>query len=301
MGLPITGAFARSTQSQAPYAGAAKWGNGINAIHAHYAGSPRPGGIGVPNDLDQRTPPGMAAESVEYGPPWGAPNEPSYEDVYSYESVFVGQPEEPDTWPNLGDSTMVMPPDYPAFNEGGQAIRSKQSNVNGPRQTTMVSQMPTETVNEGWLNKPVSGDMIPEPENKAGDADPSQVFVQTSEVQRNNGMTQVRGVREGPEGKTDQPRSTIAPRKAGPKIKVYSGQMRHYDMFPRQIDDIPRPFYYRTAGTGPNPYLYSNTTYLNTPMQRTPPPDPSQGMVDTSFTDPDDPGSYGYTSEEWGY
>jgi hypothetical protein len=302
MGIPITGAFARATQASAPYAGAAKWGNGVNAIHQYYSGPPRPGGIGVPNDLDQRTAPSMASDDqIEYGPPWGAENDPSYADVYSYDAVFIGQPQEPDTWPNLGQTTMVMPPDYPSYNENGQRIRSKQSNLDGPRQTTEVSLQPTETVNEGWLNKPVTGDLIPEQENVAGDADKSQVFVQTSEVQRNKGMAQVRGLKEGPEGKTDEARHSIRPRKVGPKLKVYSGLERHYDMFPRQIDDIPRPFYFRTGATGPNPYLWSNETFLNTPMQRTPPPDPSLGFVDTSFTDPDDPGSYGYSSEDWGY
>jgi hypothetical protein len=300
MGLPISGAFARATQAQAPYAGAAKWGNGVNAIHAQYAGPPRPFGPGVPNDMDQRTPPATAADDVEYGPPWGAPNDPAYLDSYDDQEVLVGDPEEPDTWPGLGDSTMVMPPDYPAWNQSGQPIRSKQSTTNGPRQTTRVSEVPTETVNEGWINKGVSGGLEPNSENTAEDADPQQVFVQTSEVQRNKGMSQPRSLnRSGPH--VDVPRSDIPPRKVGPKIKNYSGGLRHYDMFPRQIDDIPRPFYYRTAGTGPNPYLYNNAVYPNTPMQRTPPPDPSQGMLDTSFTNPDDPGSYGYTSEEWGY
>jgi hypothetical protein len=300
MGLPITGAFARATQQEAPYAGAAKWGTGIADIHSYYQGPPRPGGIGVPNDLDQRTPPSMAGDDVEYGPPWGAPNDPAYLDSYSEQAVLDGQQEEPDTWPNLGSSTMVMPADYPAYNEWGGTIRRKQSSTNGPRQTTQVSEVPTETVNEGWLNKPVTGDMIPEPELDAEPAADSQVFVQTSMTQRKYGMSQPRTLmRQGPH--QDEARTDIAPRKAGPKIKVYSGQLRHYDMFPRQIDDIPRPFYYRTAGTGPNPYLFPNENQLNTPMQRTPPPEPSQGMLDTAYSSPDDSGSYGYTSEEWGY
>ena len=307
MGLPISGAFAHATQAQAPYAGAAKWGNGINAIHAKYDGPPRPFGPGVPNDLDQRTPPSTAADDVEYGPPWGAPDDPSYLDSVADEhAATVGDPTEDDNWPNWGDgiaqgNIKEPPPEYPAWNESGQFIRSRENPVNGPRQTTKSEQTPDETVNEGWLNKEVSGRLVANPENTAEDADPSQVFVQTSEIQRNYGMAQVRGIREGPEGKHDEPRHTISPRKTGPKIKSYSGGLRHYDMFPRQIDDIPRPFYFRTAGTGPNPYLYNNAMRLVSPMQRTPPPDPSQGMLDTSFTNPDDPGSYGYTSEEWGY
>jgi hypothetical protein len=305
MGLPISGAFARSTQLQAPYAGAGKWGTGIDPIHSRYTGPPRPGGIGVPNDLDQRTPPTTAADDVEYGPPWGAPDDPSYLDsVASEYAATVGDQTEDDNWPNWGDGITEtgrdVPPGYPGWNESGVGIRSKWNPQNGPRQTTMSEQTPDETVSEGWINKGVTGHLIAETENDAEPADNKQVFVQTSMVQRKYGMSQPRTLmRGGPD--QDVPRSDIAPRTAGPKVKRYSGELRHYDMFPRQIDDIPRPFYYRTAGTGPNPYLYNNAVYPNTPMQRTPPPDPSQGLVDTELTNPDDSGSYGYTSEEWGY
>lgn len=304
MGLPITGAFARATQMTAPYAGAAKWGNGINAIHAEYAGPPRPYGPGVPNDLDSRTTPSTANDAVEYGPPWGAPNDPSYLDSYPEDAVMEGQPEEDDNWPNWGDGIQqdnrAVPPEYPAWNESGQFVRSKQNPVNGPRQTTMASEQPTETVSEGWINKGVTGHLEQSRENDAEISDASQYIVQTSMTQRKYGMSQPRSLmRTGPH--VDVPRTDIAPRHAGPKIKNYSGGLRHYDMFPRQIDDIPRAFYFRSAATGPNPYLYNNAVYPNTPMQRTPPPDPSQGILDTAYTNPDDSGSYGYTSEDWGY
>jgi len=310
MGLPITGAFARATQSSAPYAGAAKWGNGINAVHALYSGPPRPYGPGVPNDLDQRTPPSTAADDVEYGPPWGAPNDPSYLDAVADESdALNGEPEENDGWPAWGDGIAEgnikdPPPGYPAWNEDGTGIRSHSTFPRGmgvPNPVGMTSdQLPTETVSEGWINKGVTGGLENSTENPGEAAGPDQVYVQTSQVQRNKGMSQPRSLmRSGPH--VDVPRTDIPARKAGPKIKNYSGGLRHYDMFPYQIDDIPRPFYYRTAGTGPNPYLYNNAVYPNTPMQRTPPPDPSQGIVDTALTNPDDPGSYGYTSEDWGY
>jgi hypothetical protein len=301
MGLPITGAFARATQGEtAPYAGTNRWGNGINPIHAQYQGPPRPQGIGVPNDLDHRTPPASAAQDVEYGPPWGAPDDdPSYADSYIDNGLY-SEPEEPDTWPNLGEPTgidMGIPSDYPAWNESGEYIRSQQSSTNGPRKTTMVSELPTETVSEGWINKGVTGHLEASPENDAEISDPSQYIVQTSMVQRKYGMQQLR-MRSGPAGQVDEPRSEIAPRMAGPKIKNYSGGLRHYDMFPRQIDDIPRPFYFRTGGVGPGTYMLSNAQRLRTPLQRTPPPDPSQGVVDTSL---DDNSEFGYTSEDWGY
>ncbi len=301
MGLPITGAFTRSYQQNAPYAGASKWGNGVNPIHAQYQGPPRPQGIGVPNDLDQRTPPASAADDVEYGPPWGAPDDPSYLDSVADEhAATVGEPSEDDNWPNWGDPAQGMPSDYPAWNESGLEIRSKQNPVNGPRQTTKSFQTPDETVSEGWVNKGVSGHLESSPENDAEISDPSQYVVQTSMTQRKYGLRQLR-FRAGPPGTTEEPRHEIAPRFAGPKIKNYSGGLRHYDMFPRQIDDIPRPFYFRTAGTGPGPYLLSNAQRLRSPLQRTPPPDPSMGVVDTSLSDGTEDDSYGYTSDDWGY
>jgi hypothetical protein len=301
MGIPITGAFARATQGQVAYANAGKWGNGVNAIHAQYDGPPRPFGPGVPNDLDRRTPPSSANDSVEYGPPWGAPDDPSYLDgALSEEEAIHGVPFNQDGWPDWDQGTDHLrgdtPPDYPAWNENGDFIRNRPE---GATDYVGTWQTPNETVSEGWINKGVTGRLEASPENKAGDADPSQVFVQTSEIQRDKGLTQPRTlIRQGPH--QDVARSPIEPRKTGPKIKNYSGGERHYDMFPRQIDDIPRPFHFRTAATGPNPYLLSNAFRIVTPMQRTPPPDPSMGIVDSELSS-SDTGDYGYTSEEWGY
>jgi hypothetical protein len=300
MGLPITGAFARANQAQAPYANAGVWGTGVSSIHAQYDGPPRPQGIGVPNDLDRRTPPSSAADDVEYGPPWGAPDDPSYLDSVADEhAATIGEPSEDDNWPNWGEPAQGMPDDYPGWNESGVSIRSTQNPVNGPRQTTMSTQTPDETVSEGWINKGVSGHIEDSPgENDAEISDPSQYIVQTSMVQRKYGMKQLR-MRTGPPGQVEEPRSEIAPRFAGPKIKNYSGGLRHYDMTPRNMDVIPRPFYFRTAGTGPNQYGLSNAQRLRTPLQRTPPPDPSQGLTDMSLSEDDS--QFGYTSEDWGY
>jgi hypothetical protein len=251
----------------------------------------------------------MAGDSVEYGPPWGAPNDPSYLDsVASEHDAVVGEPYEDadDDWPQWGDgilqgARLEPPSNYPSFNESGVGIRSRPSPLRGlgtPNPNGMTSdQIPSETVSEGWVNKGATGKLE---ETHIADSDPaddSQVFVQTSQVQRYKDQNNDRALlRTGPH--QDVPRTSIKSRVVGQKVKEYSGGLRHYDMFPRQIDDIPRPFYYRTAGTGPNPYLLSNENQLRTPLQRTPPPDPSMGVVDSTLTGT---GDYGYTSEEWGY
>lgn len=298
MGIPVTGAFARATQASAPYAGAAKWGTGINPIHAQYAGPGRPFGPGVPSDMDQRTPPSQASEdAVEYGPPWGAPDDPSYLDsVASEQLAIAGVSFNPDDHPAWGENegTRDETDSHPSWGESNIPIRSRDT---GPSDYTQSWQQPTETVSEGWINKGSTGGID---EGRVANAEPSadsQIFVRTSMTQRYKKLSNERAQLRH----SDAPREPIDSRVVGQKLKVYSGGERHYDMQPRHIDDIPRPFYFRTAATGPSPYLYNNAFRLVTPMQRTPPPDPSQGIVDTALTNPDDSGSYGYTSEDWGY
>jgi hypothetical protein len=80
------------------------------------------------------------------------------------------------------------------------------------------------------------------------------------------------------------------------KTKVYSGDQRHYDMFPFQIDDIPRPFRYRTFGTGPQTYLETNEQFQRMALQRTPPPDAGMGTPDLELSS-----AYDYESEDMGY
>lgn len=303
MGLPITGAFARRYQEPRSYAGAAVWGTGVNPVHAIYGGPGRPFGPGVPNDLDNRTVPAMATDDqIEYGPPWGAPEDAAYLDsVADEDQATHGVPFYQDDFPDWGETTPETRGEIPegmAESWGDRAIPSGLHHLGGegpdprPPETSgrqsAFPQVPTETVNEGWLNKETGG--------SPPDAEPSdntQIFVQTSMTQRykklDNDRAQMR--------QTDDPRTDIDSRVQSNIVKVYSGEDRHYDMFPRQLDDIPRPFYYRTAGTGPHPYLAPNAMRLVTPMQRTPPPDASGGIPDTQiYSD-----KYGYTSEDQGY
>jgi hypothetical protein len=142
---------------------------------------------------------------------------------------------------------------------------------------------PTETVSEGWINKGTSF---------VADANPSadeQIFVQTSMRQRYNLKDNRRAMLRG----TDDEREPIASRVMAMVEKVYSTGERNYDMFPYQQDEIRRPFRNRTAGVGPAEWMETNEYGAITPVIRTPPPDPAQGVNEVQYPD-----SYGYTQED---
>jgi hypothetical protein len=75
--------------------------------------------------------------------------------------------------------------------------------------------------------------------------------------------------------------------------KVYSTGERLYDMFPYQQDEIRRPFRNRTAGVGPSEWMVTNEYQIRTPVMRTPPPDPAQGVPEVQY-----PNDYGYQAED---
>jgi hypothetical protein len=96
---------------------------------------------------------------------------------------------------------------------------------------------------------------------------------------------------------TDHPRFAISSRVTGQKLKFFSGEERHYDMFPFQQEEIHRPFWYRTAGTGWPWQMRANELDQRVPIQRTPPSDPALGAQETSLATTD----YGYTGEDGFY
>jgi hypothetical protein len=116
-----------------------------------------------------------------------------------------------------------------------------------------------------------------------------QTSMQQRYAVRNNNLAVKRG--------TDEPRTDIGSRTAGQKLKTYSGEIpgsnRHYDMFPYQADQIPRPFHYRTAGTGYQQWMEANQWWQVQPVRRTPPPDPSMGIPETGEDQ-----NFGYTAED---
>lgn len=326
MGEPVTGAWARKYQAQVPYVDARRWGTGINPVHAYrgYTGRPQNSKLnanemGVPDGVHPASIGDTQPGFVEYGAPWGySPEDIAGADVYSSAAIYGIPTVDDGSYPEweggvqTGQSTpvnraTVKRAQYHPWGISQRARTALHSLRAGAYDDDrwVSNQIPTETVNEGWINKAASGmDEGTYPDDYTQPPDDSQLWVQTSEVQRTKEMVNTRAIQRD----TDDARTPIASRLAPMKLKVYSGQepfvpnqsdtYRAYDMFPYQMDDVPRPFYYRTAGTGPQDYLTSNDQFNRQGLQRTPPPDPSMGTPDTQLSDNSE---YGYSQEDTGY
>lgn len=284
---PLTGNWSAVNANANQYAGALKWGTGINPVHSIYGEGPPLRGTG-------REP---GPEEAEYDPE-GVPPELINPERYGYcmEDVlplghYPGAP------PEVGTETSVMRDEirtYPAWGpllpSSGTVFRNIQAGAEVYRHTPVS--FPTETVTEGWENKTVTY------VNDAEVSDPSQYEMQTSMRQvnppegRNNALAVGRG--------TDDARDKIMTRLTGMKRKPWSEGERNEDMFPFQQDTKIRPFWYRTAGTGRAAEMEVNDMYVSDPIQRDPPPDPYLGDLETA-QDVYANEQYGYTTEDVGY
>ena len=328
MARAYRGPYARQSTYQPAYQTAAKWGTGVDPIHSYYGEGPplrvigRSGAIGSspvggssqdPRSRDYQAPGfssgGDPPEEVTWGYPidytpdgvgMGADSAISYGDTAPPVDQYM------DDRPHWGEQTSqeqirkdartMTPWGTPggvwmrALREGSHRYRlNPRAKQNGqgdgyqPISAEPSNSNPTETVSEGWLNKVTSF---------IADAAPSadeQIFVQTSMRQRylskDNGRAVLRA--------TDDARSSIHSRVEAMVEKVYSGGERHYDMDPYQIDQIDRPFRYRTAGVGPASWMVTNEFSPVGAVQRTPPADPSAGIPEVSNA-----ADYGYTGED---
>lgn len=258
------------------------WGTGINDVHLYY-GSP-PARLG---ELHQRlgdfTPPYEALPEDVYAPSlWGYEQSPmgvSQLVVDDRPDWTVAPEDSPARF-----STQGQPP----FNATGaaktifRAIKGGAYNLLNYNPT--VQALPSETVSEGWENKPHGSPADSKP------SDPSQYEIQTAMVQRYRKRNNEHAVARG----ADEPRAGIDSRVTGQHTPVYSGMQRHYDMFPFQQDQINRLFWYRTAGTGDPTQMIPNENWDTEAIERTPPPDPYIGTPD-SLVD------YGFTAEDQFY
>jgi hypothetical protein len=328
MARAYRGPYARPSTVHVPYATAAVWGTGIDPVHSYYGEGPPLRVLGRTGAIGSQPVSNQSAQDREYQPPaegnpvdapqdllWGYPGGVDYSpdsfgqgadspvsdadtsfpvDVYMDSRPAWNVPAEQDTlrsnadtmapWGTAGLKVMGMVRagshrfrrDYkltlPGQGDGYQPISAEPANQN-----------PTETVSEGWINKGTSF---------VADANPSadeQIFVQTSMRQRYQTSTNRRAQMRG----TDEDRTGIPSRVMAMVEKVYSTGERCYDMFPYQQDEIRRPFRNRTAGVGPSEWLQTNAYGAITPVIRTPPPDPAQGVNEVQYPD-----EYGYTSED---
>jgi hypothetical protein len=316
MARAYRGPYARPSSVAVPYATAAVWGTGIDAIHSYYGEGPplrtlgRDGTIGSSPVASGQGPRGrdyqMPGETSGQDPPeeltWGYPVD------YDIDSFGMGADSSPST---VAPATTQYMDSRPAWNEpvenqrlrrtastmtpwnvsgvamrawreGSHRLRAHPPASGGPISAEPSNALPNETVSEGWLNKVTSF---------AADADPaddSQVFVQTSMRQRYGTRYNDRAVMRS----TDAARTPIQSRVMAMVEKVYSTGERTFDMFPYQQDQINRPFRNRTAGVGRAEWLEANAYGAMTPVQRTPPPDPAMGVPEVSSD------SYGYTGED---
>lgn len=310
MGEPITGAWGR--MYTAPFSGAAKWGTGVNPIHQYYGSDALrvTGRYSTWTEVESglRTAPSAAdMEIMELAAPWGyMPEDIAGLDVFQLSDYAA----------NRRGLEVVNDRDHPNLDEFSTVVRADTAPKMRPdwgvpgRLTTgriragqrdddseVSDQIPTETVNEGWVNKPASGMDIGQSGDDVVVSDPSQYEVQTSMQQRFKTMDNGRALLRG----TDEERQAIPSRIAPMKIKAYSEGQRNYDMFPFQMDDMPRAFWYRSAGTGRVEEMDPNEMYVVEPIQRTPPPDPSMGPPEESLSDPNYDSNFGYTSEDQGW
>jgi hypothetical protein len=287
MAAPFKGAWA--ARYAQPYTGASVWGTGVNAVHGMYGSpadrllplNPREGEA-VP--APDRTEPGTGRpDTTPDTVYWGY----NPEQIPSLSGEYIYYDDRPSVGTNTENSkNRSSTAGHPPANAVGRVKAAFRAAMEGAHRVNqkLVDGYPSETVSEGWLNKATGETAISEP------SDPSQIFMQTSETQRfrtrTNANAQLR--------QTDVPRASIDSRVEGMIVKVYSTGERSYDMEPREQDSIPRPFYYRTAGTGDATYMLPNEMYEVSPIQRVPPPDPDLGSDETDL-------QYGYTPEDQFY
>lgn len=321
MARAYRGPYARPSSDIAPYATAAVWGTGIDAVHSFYGEGPplrtlgREGTIGsspvanaYPRSRDYQAPSQSSGSDTREELTWGYPVDysPDSFGAGADAPISVGDAapgvvffmDDRPAWGEASEQEVVRRTTrrFPSWGRAGTGFRAIRGGAQGyrlyhepgsayePITAEQPHSFPTETVSEGWLNKVTTFNADAEP------SDTSQYEVQTSMRQRygkrDNTRSQLRG--------TDDERSTIESRVAAMVEKVYSTGERLYDMFPYQIDQIDRPFRYRTAGVGPAEWMQANEYSAITPVQRTPPADPAMGVPEVSS-------DYGYTGEDTMY
>jgi hypothetical protein len=269
------------------YVGPSKQGTGINPVHYYY-GSPA-----------ARIDPVNLREGEIVAPWQGSPENLVPNEFWGYtveDSLYTGMHyDERPNWGQTSDEFRMETEQHPSWSAPGPVIEAFRATFAGAFRTfrghsqaysDIQYQIPSETVSEGWQNKPKG-----QPAD-ASPSDPSQYERQTSMQQRYKTRTNQQAVTRA----TDEPRSPIQSKVTGQRIKIYSGGERHYDMLPKAQDDIPRPFWYRIAGTGRTAEMIPNTMWSIYPIERQPPPQPSIGPQETQISP-----EFGYTEEDGQY
>lgn len=301
MAGPYTGTWRQRIVSDAEYTGALKWGTGINPVHSIPGEGPYLGGV-AKLTIDPVTTPGgqgTATLTPDYSWDYTFNPDPTLPDYDTNDPELWGSNQETGTTdrPSWGDdtpdhmtrektqnSTADGFPPWGGSRKPGPAGRLIRSLRRGSEMIVAARVLPNEDVAQGWINKDhgIAADSRP--------ADDSQVFVQTSMIQRYK-------VREGSQrsGSQSEYSAPIQSRVTGQKVKNWTrpDSARHWDMLPYEQEDFMRPFLSRQAGTGYREWNYPNEMYVSPVLQREPSPDPELGPVAGSS-------DYGYSGEDYG-
>ena len=313
--MAISGGW-RAANAVLPYDSATQWGTGINPVHAIPAGIPRGGpklplGSTGPGDMPPEILLGPAAwgyqaedatfyagEDYRYladdHPNWGenATGRPDRDGQIMAEGAYP----QPEGWPAWGPYNVDgASDDFPLTGPpGGAAVRSYSDQLEVERGHAIA--VPTPGYTGGWLSK-AHGPVI-----EARTSDPAQYEVATSLVQLHRDLDNTRAAARG----TDEPRAPISTRLTGVKVRLWpkslgmGGGPGTPDMFPQQMDTIPkRPFFWRAGAMPPAEAHSRNTISYFDPLLRTVPDDAGAGVTTAAGGGQAAP-DYGYTPEDSG-
>jgi hypothetical protein len=297
--MAVAGNWLASTVTPSEYAGAARWGTGVNPVHAIRDEGPGRGPTKIPLGK-------MAGSDI-------VPDNLTDVRLYGFEDedtqYYVGEDYRylENDHPNWGETSSLRPdrdarimapdgtepvptgfPEWgPHFDDnpvdgfpvggppGGSQLRSVAEGADIEHLRAVA--VPSGAVTGGWLNK-THGEVL-----ESTTSDPSQYEMTTS-------MTQLHKVRANTAAVirvTDDPRSDIGTRLTGQKVKSYAmssgmgGGPGTPDMAP-VAQDLPfRPWYFRSAALPPPPDTTYGTMTAFEPMERVPPVDAGE-LVTTS-------------------
>lgn len=315
--MAIAGTWKAGAVTPSEYTGALRQGTGINPIHSVRDPGSRETGI-KENLLPLGTDPGAGGIVPEelLGPEmWGYSSEdaamfPGEDYRYleadhpNWDQGIVGRPDrdgdimtaglypQPEGWPSWGPHGTGGDPDFPLQSwPGGEELRAYSDGADIERHHVIA--VPTPGWRGGWVNK--AHGLIEEAET----SDPAQYEINTSMNQLHRSLDNHRAVARG----TDDPRSDIATRLTGQKVKHYAmssgmgGGPGTPDMAPVTQNLPYRPWYFRTAATPPPPDTYFGTMTAFDPIERTLPVDAGEYVVTQEA--PDDDGTYGYSEGDY--
>jgi hypothetical protein len=296
--MAVAGSWAAGAITPSDYAGATRWGTGVNPIHAVREQGPGLGPTKLP--LGSVTGGAVVGEALTDSRLYGFEDEDSQfyvsedyryleDDHPNWGDTTVGRADrdgdimvagiEPDPtgFPSWGPGYAEPDSDFPLGGgpPGGAELRAQSEGTEVENQHAIA--VPTRGLTGGWLNK-AHGEVT-----EAVVSDPSQYEMTTS-------MTQLHKTRVNDAAMaraTDDPRSPIQTRLTGQKVRSFAksehmgGGPGTPDMAP-VTQDLPfRPWFFRSAATPPPPDTTFGTMTAFEPLERVPPVDAGELVTST--------------------